>query len=148
LSAKQAAVNEPAKGTVVIPEAPDPGSVHRYLTLEDIKAAPDTAERDVFIAGWGGWFKIKPITRAENMKINDIAGDLAKPGRGEIWERMIVRYGCVEPKISDRDYATILANKGSGAVGELVRAILEASGLARRSSEEAQATFQESGDEV
>ncbi|MCK9628461.1 MAG: hypothetical protein M0R37_07705 [Bacteroidales bacterium] len=105
-------------------------------SLETILAAKDVDDaRTVEIPEWGCSVVIRGLTRGECRKFEQFTED---PEGAEIWA---ISTALVDPKVTEEEAKKIAADKSVDAVGSLLNAILEASGLQKSAVRAAQNSF-------
>lgn len=115
----------------------------RILTADEIWAAKDIEERTVLVPQWGGSVRIRTFSKkqADDMRKKSTGPNPNKPGRpvevdtDELEARLFVE-GVIEPKFKFEDYDR-LAEKSAVAIGLILKAIMDASGLSELAVAEA-----------
>jgi hypothetical protein len=112
-----------------------------YLSADDIWAAKDIEERDVSVPQWPradgspGKVRIRTFSKkqADKMRKDSTGPNPNKPGRpvevdtDELEARLFTE-GVIEPKFAFEDYER-LQEKSAVAIGIILKAIMDASGL-------------------
>lgn len=131
------------EGALVETEEP---KTHRVLSFTDIVNADDIEVREVFIPQWDGVVKVKVFTKAEQQEIRRqiTASQRANDGNvdADMFERLVITSGLVEPKVSDQQYQMLL-QKSATAIQELAKAIVEINGMGEEDVDKKEKTFQD-----
>lgn len=102
------------------------------LTPDDIWAAQDIEERTVPVPQWGGAVRIRTFSKKQATDLTRKAQRKNRLGQVEtdedLLEALLFVEGMIEPKITVEDYER-LQEKSAVAVGLVLRAIMDASGL-------------------
>jgi hypothetical protein len=105
----------------------------RILTAEDIWAAKDIEERTVDVPQWGGAVRIKTFSKRQATALTQ-RSQRRDPRTGQIdtdndlLEALIFTEGIIDPELTVEDYER-LQDKSAAAVGLILKAIMDASGL-------------------
>lgn len=116
------------------PEIPENGG---YLTIEQIRSAPDMATVDVDVPGWGGKVKVKPLNMRERGSIRKAASEPKRNPDGswttevdaEELELEAVIQGCVQPAFGRGAKDWLREEKAAGNVSKIAGKVFELSGL-------------------
>ena len=112
----------------------------RILSADDIWAAKDIEEREVDVPQWGGAVRIKTFSKkqAEAMRkratVKDRVGNESLDNA--MLEALLFTEGVIEPKFALDDYDRV-QEKSAVAVGTVLKAIMDASGLSQLAVTEA-----------
>lgn len=111
-----------------------PEDYDHELTFEDIRDADDASEDKMYIKEWGGFIKLRGLSKNEFDQMRRRSRSSKVRGRSsDILEQEIVLSGVVSPRLDAAKYQ-ILLEKSAGVILRIQNAILEKSGL----SEEAE----------
>lgn len=105
----------------------------KILTVADILAADDIEERTVFVSQWNGSVRIRSFTKkqADDMRKRATRKD-RHTGKedidNEMLEALLFTEGMIDPKFEVADYER-LQEKSAVAISNILKAIMEASGL-------------------
>ena len=133
LAAEMLANNEPGQPTI-----------HKVLSFTDIIAADDIETREVSIPAWNGSIIVKVFTKAEQQQIRrDMAAASTSGDKvdADAFEKYVILTGLKEPALSAEQY-TLLMEKSSIAMQQLLDAILNINGLTEESQKKEEASFQ------
>ncbi len=110
------------------------------LTADEIWAAQDIEERTVSIPAWGGSVRIRTFSKKQADDMRRRATDKDRFGKetvsSERLEALLFVEGVIEPHFEVDDYAR-MQDKSAVAVGIVLKAIMDASGLSELAVAEA-----------
>lgn len=99
----------------------------RYKSIEEIVAIEDTPTQDVWVPAWETYFKVKGLTKNQQLEIRKAA-----TVRGEIDEDAVQRgmlfAAVLEPKIEEHQMGQ-LWEKQAGAIDKVLKVVLQLSGM-------------------
>lgn len=112
----------------------------KKLTLEEILAAPDLAEKTVEVPEWGGTVVVRGFSKAVQQTLRrEAMGEDGTLDADKV-EMLMFCYGVVEPEIGSASYVA-LREKSAGAIDRVLKEILALSGLSEDALREAEAQF-------
>lgn len=112
----------------------------KKLTLEEILAAPDLAEKTIEVPEWGGAVTVRGFSKAKQQALrHEAMGEDGTLDADKV-EMLMFCYGVVEPEISSASYGA-LREKNAGAIDRVLQEILKISGLSESALREAEAQF-------
>lgn len=121
----------------------------KFLTFEQIMAAPDLAEEVVEVPEWGGAVKIKALTKSLQQRLRQDAtlrANTQTQKQGDIdssrLEMLLLVHGVVEPKL-ELAHIPQLREKAAGPIEHILKALLRLNGMTEEAVEKAEATFPE-----
>lgn len=119
-----------------IPEEHD-----RVLSFEEIVAAEDDDEDEMYVPEWGGKVKIRGLSKREFDHMRKQATlRSAKGKRNDILEMEMTCAGMVKPTVNRQQYQ-ILLDKNAGAMVRILNAIYRKSGLEKEAEQARERRF-------
>jgi len=113
----------------------------KFLSFDEILAAPDLDEEVVEVAEWGGAVRVKGLTKREQQQLRKQAMDLVTgqldPDKMEI---LMLAHCLAEPKVTV-EQAEQLAQKSSAAFDKVLMAIMTTAGLSEEVQKQALKSF-------
>jgi len=111
----------------------------RILTFDEILAARDLEEKEVYVAEWNGHVKIRSMTKAEQQAMRKEASvnGQVDPDKLEI---IMLAHCLIEPQVTI-EQAEKLKDKSAAAVDKVLREILSIAGLTEEVQKEALKSF-------
>lgn len=99
----------------------------KILSAEEVLAAPDLEERELYVPEWKGSIVLKSLTKAAHaeMRRNAIVADEFDL---DLYDIQIFVHGVIEPKFTE-DQAKALLEKNAGVIERVNRLIVKMSGL-------------------
>ena len=114
----------------------------RYLTLEEIEAAPDVQEEDVDVPEWGGTVRVRGFTKDVEMACREEARDEdGDVDRGKL-EMLFLVHGIINPPVTATS-VTMLAKKSSSACNRVLRTLMRLNGQDDESNKRREKDFRE-----
>lgn len=124
-------------------EVPDtiPEGHDRVLTFEEITAATDDEEEELYIPEWGGKVVIRGLSKREFDHMRKMATVRAAKGRrNEILEMEMTCAGLVKPTVNAQKYQMLL-DRNAGAMIRILNSIYKKSGLEREAEQTRERRF-------
>lgn len=134
---EQAAEETPAEEPVQEKTpAPEPES-KKYLTIAQVRSAPDLEPFDVDVPKWGGSVKCRPLTVDQRHEMRTKASHREQNPAGD-WEVVYddskmqleaIVLGVIEPKFNRSDIEWLRSTKDGAVIQSIALRILQASGM-------------------
>ena len=103
-------------------------SEKKFLSFDDIQNANDITVEEFEVPEWGGFVKVKSISKRQMNLIKKQAEDENGDYDDDLLEKTIFIEGLVEPKITEAQYELLL-DKSASAMSRLSKKILGVSKL-------------------
>jgi hypothetical protein len=102
-----------------------------YITAEQIEGV-ELEEEDVDVPEWGGKVRVRALSQAQVTALLEEAGAIPENGvvitDVALWQRLLVREGCINPKLSAAQVEG-LADKAAPPIVRIATAVGDLSGV-------------------
>lgn len=112
-----------------------------FLSADAILAIPGAVAEEIEVPEWGGWVKVKPLSKSQQLKVRKSA---VKNGvvDSRLLEGLIFVEGVVHPKtevpLFDKSQIDTLFSKPSAVIDRLLGYIMDASGMTEDAEDDAE----------
>ena len=115
------------------------GQGPRILSVEQILTANDIVERTVEVPQWGGAVRIRGLTKGQHQQLRKRATSRSQVDTDRL-EMLLFSESVIEPRFT-LEQVNQLKDKAAAPFETVLRAVLEANGLADGAVEQAEAEF-------